>query len=194
MKILSAEFVKGVVSAKELPQGMPEVAVWGRSNVGKSSLINYLCQRKSLVKTSATPGKTKELNFFNINQSFYLVDLPGAGYARMSKTEHEKLEALIDTYFQKSQELKVLLYLIDFYLGGTPVDEKALTWLDQFDFPVMVIGTKADKLSRTKWHAQTALVQKKFELVEPPILASANKAWSNKPIWESILPYLEDPE
>jgi len=186
LKIVQAHFTKGVVAATGLPQSKPEIAVWGRSNVGKSSLINFLCQRKNLVKTSATPGKTREINYFEINNQFFVVDLPGAGYAKLNKVEQEKLENRINFYFQKSQKIHKLLYLIDFYLGGTPLDAQALSWLSQFSLPVLVVGTKVDRLSRSKWPAQTQKLMQKYQLSQPPILVSSHKAWSSEPLWDSI--------
>lgn len=150
MKIQSAEFVKSVVNIDEIPKDdLSELAFAGRSNVGKSSLINCLLNRKKLAKTSSTPGKTRQLNYFRINNRFYFVDLPGYGYARVSAEERNRWQALIESYFQKSSKLKGVVSLIDSRVGPTPLDAQLLSWVNALNISVLLVATKADKLSKS---------------------------------------------
>ncbi|OGB99454.1 hypothetical protein A2V82_08740 [candidate division KSB1 bacterium RBG_16_48_16] len=148
MKITSAEFIKSVASLDQLPKdGLPEVAFAGRSNVGKSSLLNTLLNRKKMALVSSTPGKTKHLNFFKINQRFYFVDLPGYGFARISKNTYNQWKNLLDGYLRTSPHLKLLVVIIDLRHEITPMDIDLLTWLSFKRIPFVLVGTKSDKLS-----------------------------------------------
>lgn len=194
LQIHHAEYIKSVVSPSGLPQSIPEIAILGRSNVGKSSFINFITSRKSLVKTSGTPGKTKTINFFRINQSFFLVDLPGLGYAKLGKKESAELEKRILMYLKNSTQLKGVMYLIDFSLAGTELDRKALKLLDQLEIPHLVVCTKADKLTRGRWAPQLSLIRSKFELPVEPLLVSSLKKEGANTILEQIEQILADPE
>lgn len=149
MEIKSAEFVISNSQIDKCPQhSMPEYAFIGRSNVGKSSLINMLTGRKGLAMTSATPGKTLLINHFLINGSWYLVDLPGYGYAQRGKKEQEKLKRIIEDYVLEREQLTSLFVLIDSRLEPQPIDLEFITWLGENDIPFGIIFTKADKLGR----------------------------------------------
>ncbi|MCQ2127448.1 MAG: ribosome biogenesis GTP-binding protein YihA/YsxC [Bacteroidaceae bacterium] len=149
MEIKSAEFVISNSQIDKCPQhSMPEYAFIGRSNVGKSSLINMLTGRKGLAMTSATPGKTLLINHFLINGSWYLVDLPGYGYAQRGKKEQEKLKHIIEDYVLEREQLTSLFVLIDSRLEPQPIDLEFITWLGENDVPFGIIFTKADKLGR----------------------------------------------
>ena len=149
MEIKSAEFVISNSQIDKCPQhSMPEYAFIGRSNVGKSSLINMLTGRKGLAMTSATPGKTLLINHFLINSSWYLVDLPGYGYAQRGKKEQEKLKHIIEDYVLEREQLTSLFVLIDSRLEPQPIDLEFITWLGENDVPFGIIFTKADKLGR----------------------------------------------
>ncbi len=144
-------FVGSFYGLDQLPKDRrPQIAFAGRSNVGKSSLLNRLTGRKKLAKTSQTPGKTRSLNFFAVNQKFYFVDLPGYGYARASKTERKSWGRLVESYLEKSPDLIGLVLLLDCRRDPTPEDIQLLEWLTSKETPALIIITKTDKLTRDK--------------------------------------------
>ncbi|MDX1752393.1 MAG: ribosome biogenesis GTP-binding protein YihA/YsxC [Salinimicrobium sediminis] len=147
MKIKSAEFVISNSDVSKCPDSkLPEYAFIGRSNVGKSSLINSLTNRKDLAKTSGRPGKTQLINHFLINQSWYLVDLPGYGYARVSKREKKTFQKFITAYFEKREQMLCAFVLIDSRHKPQPIDLEFMTWLGEHQVPFCIIFTKADKM------------------------------------------------
>jgi len=149
MEIKSASFVTSLAQYHEnAPINLPQLAVVGKSNVGKSSLINALCNRKKLCKTSATPGKTRLINVFLINDQFHLVDLPGYGFAKVDKKEKERWGAMMDHYFQDSTLLMHVLLLVDIRHDPTQDDVAMAQYFRQMDIPFTVVATKADKISR----------------------------------------------
>lgn len=149
MEIKSAAFVTSLAQYQEQPPiTLPQIAVVGKSNVGKSSLINALCNRRKLCKTSATPGKTRLINVFLINDAFHLVDLPGYGFAKVDKKEKERWGAMMDGYFQQSTLLAHVLLLVDIRHEPTKDDIAMAQYFRQMDIPFTVVATKADKISR----------------------------------------------
>ena len=147
MQIKSAEFVMSNSEVAKCPKDrLPEYAFIGRSNVGKSSLINMLMQRKSLAKTSGRPGKTQLINHFLVNKNWYLVDLPGYGYARVSKKDKKTFQKFITQYFSKRQQLVLGFVLIDCRHEPQPIDLEFMQWLGENQLPFHIIFTKADKL------------------------------------------------
>ncbi|MEN2765707.1 ribosome biogenesis GTP-binding protein YihA/YsxC [Ornithinibacillus xuwenensis] len=151
MKVTKAEIVISAVSQKQYPNDMlPEVALAGRSNVGKSSFINKLINRKNLARTSSKPGKTQTLNFYRINDAFYFVDVPGYGYAKVSKTEREKWGKMMEEYFQTRESLKAVLLITDIRHEPTRDDIQMYDFLKHFDLPVVVVATKMDKIPKGK--------------------------------------------
>ena len=151
MQFRSAEFSIGAVRAADLPtDGQPEIAFSGRSNVGKSSLINRLLQRKKLARTSSTPGKTQQLNYYWINGAFYFVDLPGYGFVRGGVGLREKLGKIVTSYVDQREPLRAVLQLIDMRHGPTDLDRMMIDWLKKVEKPFLLVFTKADKLSRNK--------------------------------------------
>lgn len=147
MKIKSAEFVMSNSEVAKCPKdSIPEYAFIGRSNVGKSSLINMLTDRKSLAKTSGRPGKTQLINHFIINKTWYLVDLPGYGYARVSKTSKKKFQKFIMDYFEQRQQLISAFVLVDIRHNPQPIDLEFMQYLGENEIPFAIIFTKADKL------------------------------------------------
>jgi GTP-binding protein len=151
MQFRSAEFTVGAVGKSDLPtNGQPEIAFSGRSNVGKSSLINRLLQRKKLARTSSTPGKTQQLNYYWINEAFYFVDLPGYGFVRGGVSLREKLGRMVQTYVEQRETLRAVLQLVDMRHGPTDLDRMMIDWLKEVDKPFLLVFTKADKLSRNK--------------------------------------------
>lgn len=147
MKIKSAEFVMSNQEVAKCPKDLlPEYAFIGRSNVGKSSLINMLTNRKSLAKTSGRPGKTQLINHFIINKNWFLVDLPGYGYARVSKTAKKTFQKFITNYFEKRKQLVLAFVLVDIRHKPQPIDLEFMQWLGENQIPFSIIFTKADKL------------------------------------------------
>lgn len=155
------EFVCGVTS--KLPvTALPEVAFAGRSNVGKSSLINALMNRKSFARTSAQPGKTQTINFYNISKEIYLVDLPGYGYAKVSKDEKERWGRMIERYLRMSKNLKQVFLLVDIRHEPTLLDCQMFDWVTQTGYRPVVIATKLDKIGRSQQQKQVSLIRKKL--------------------------------
>jgi len=152
MVIKAAEFITSAVRPEQYPEDtLPEIAFAGRSNVGKSSLINCLLQRKKLVRTSRTPGRTQLINFFLINGSFRFVDLPGYGYAKVAQSVRASWGPMIETYLAGRKNLKAVVAIVDLRHPPTPDDLSLLAWLKEKKIPVMPVLTKADKLPRAKW-------------------------------------------
>jgi GTP-binding protein len=151
MKITSAEFVLGAADIRQLPRdGLKEVAFLGRSNVGKSSLINRLCARKSLARASTEPGKTRELNYYIVNRQFYFVDLPGYGYARVPAQVRSSWGKLIEQYLKSRDHLCLVVQLVDARHEPSELDMMMVGWLDYYNIDFVVALTKADKLPVSK--------------------------------------------
>ena len=149
-KVKNAAYVKSVFSVADLPENrFPEIAFAGRSNVGKSSVLNKLANIRNLAKISHTPGKTRQINFFLINENLHFVDLPGYGYARVSKSMKESWGKLIEEYLEKSQNLKGVVLLIDARHEPFEADLQLLEWLDFYHREKLVVLTKIDKISRS---------------------------------------------
>ncbi len=161
--IKNVEFVKSIVELKQKPSvKQPEIAFAGRSNVGKSSLLNALFNRKRLVKTSSTPGKTQLINYFHVNEAHYFVDLPGYGYAKISKKVSAKWRKMLEEYLLKSEDLRLVCLLIDSRHDLLKADEQMADWLNYNSIPYIVILTKTDKVSRNKLPQQTKNFKSKF--------------------------------
>lgn len=151
MIVKKAQFVQSLSAFKPFPgQGLPEIAMVGKSNVGKSSLINNLTRNGKLARTSSEPGKTRLVNLFLINESFFLVDLPGYGFARASKQEKDKWAGMIEGYLQKSEHLRRVFQLVDIRHAPTQDDQMMVEYLRHYEIPFTVIATKADKLSKAQ--------------------------------------------
>ena len=151
MKIVSAEFVKSCAKKKDYPKDdLPEIAFVGRSNVGKSSLINTILNKRSLAKTSSTPGKTQLINFFNINSSFFLVDLPGYGFTKLPREVTAKWGPMIEEYLSGSERINGVVLLLDIRRKADKKDLKMVEWLEHYQIPYLIAVTKADKLPRGK--------------------------------------------
>lgn len=151
MTIKKSKFVQSLSAFREFPgQGLPEIAMSGKSNVGKSSLINSLTRNSKLARTSAEPGKTRLVNLYLINEAFFLVDLPGYGFAKAPKQEKEKWAAMIEGYLRASTNLKRVLQLVDIRHAPTEDDQLMVEYLRHYDIPFTVVATKADKLSKAQ--------------------------------------------
>ena len=152
---ITAQFIKGVTSSAEYPsEPLPEIAFAGRSNVGKSSLINRLLRKPGLARTSKTPGRTQMLNYFRIQpdtgKPFFLVDMPGYGFAAVNKTMRRQWEILIENYLQRRETLCGVVHLVDLRHPPQPLDHEMIDWLRHFDLHFLIVGTKADKIAKTK--------------------------------------------
>ena len=193
MEITSAEFVISNTDVKKCPAGIfPEYAFIGRSNVGKSSLINMLTARKGLAMTSATPGKTMLINHFLINQSWYLVDLPGYGYARRGQKGKDQIRTIIEDYILEREQMTNLFVLIDSRLEPQKIDLEFMEWLGENGIPFSIIFTKADKLKggRLKMNINNYLreLSKEWEELPPYFISSSE----NRTGRTEILDYIEN--
>ena len=192
MEIKKAEFVLSAPRESMCPKDTkPEYAFIGRSNVGKSSLINMLTNNRKLAKTSSTPGKTLLINHFIINNEWYLVDLPGYGFAKRSKSELQKLEQMITGYLLQRQQLVNVFLLVDIRLEAQKVDLDFIQWLGSSSIPFAIVFTKADKLSATKANqnveAYKKVLSETWEELPPIFITSAEK----KQGCDEILDYIE---
>lgn len=161
MKINDAQFALGVAKWSGLPDdGIPEVAFMGRSNVGKSSLINMVVGRRSLARTSGTPGKTQEFNFYRVNDAFYIVDLPGLGYAKVSRVQREKWQQLIARYLTERSSLRGIFHLVDSRHPPTALDREVMVVTRESNAPYIILLTKSDKLSGNQRHKSIDSVQR----------------------------------
>ena len=188
MRITSAEFVTSAVKPAQYPPPvLPEIAFAGRSNVGKSSLINTLVNRKRLVKTSSTPGRTQLINFFVINEAFFFVDLPGYGYAKVPIAVKKTWGPMVEKYISKRKCLKSVVLIMD--IRRMPGDEETgcIDWLDHLGIPSILILTKADKLSKTRQIAQQRSIAKALSVeTEQVILFSAKSRQGQEMIWDRV--------
>lgn len=194
MKITEVEFVKSVVDVRDLPsENLKEIAFAGRSNVGKSSLINRMLGRKKMAKTSSTPGKTRQLNYFKINRSFYLVDLPGYGYAKVPKSEKEKWQQLITDFVTQSRRLVGVVSLIDSRVGPTKLDIQLLEWLQELKKRTIIVATKADKLSNSALIQKVNLFRAELAVYSKAgiIPFSATRGTGKKELWREIMNLME---
>ena len=192
MIINSAEFVISNVDYKKCPVSeLPEYAFIGRSNVGKSSLINMLTGKKDLAKTSSKPGKTLLINHFIINEQWHLVDLPGYGYAKASKTMRDKLKGIIEGYVLFRQQLTNLFVLVDSRLAPQQIDLEFMEWLGEQEVPFSIVFTKGDKQSTSQLNANVMAYKKKlietWETLPPIFVTSAEKGLGK----DDILNYIE---
>ncbi len=194
MKINTAEFIISNSEVAKCPtERLPEYAFIGRSNVGKSSLINMLTNHKSLAKTSGRPGKTQLINHFKINNNWFLVDLPGYGYARVSKKTKEVFQKFITDYFEKREQLVCAFVLIDIRLEAQAIDLEFLTYLGEYEVPLCIIFTKADKISKTKVDSHIAAYKKKMLANNweemPPYFVTSSTEGTGK---DAVLSYIDE--
>lgn len=192
MKVISAKFLKGLVGPDEiLEDGIPQIAFIGRSNVGKSSLINSLTQTKNLAKTSSFPGRTQQINVFSISggagNKFYFVDLPGYGFAKGSKTMQEDLQQLIYWYLLNSPyKQKKIVLIIDANIGPSENDIRMFHSLEQAEKNVIVVANKIDKIKKSELHKKSKELQEKFGQVKLIQYSSETKIGANE-LWNEII-------
>ncbi len=187
IKSAELETVCGITS--KLPDNqLPEVAFAGKSNVGKSSLINCLMNRKSLARTSSQPGKTQTINFYNINKEMYIVDLPGYGYAKVSKEVAAKWGPMIENYLHTSKQLRLVFLLIDLRHEPTANDIQMYRWILSNGFSPVIVATKADKIKRSQLQKNLKILKNALKVIEgvPIIPFSAVTKMGREEIWELI--------
>ena len=188
IKEVSLETVCGITS--KLPVNTdPEIAFAGKSNVGKSSLINALINRKALARTSSQPGKTQTINFYHVNQKFYYVDLPGYGYAKVAKTEKEKWGKMIENYLKKSKQLQAVFLLVDIRHAPSENDRVMYQWILENGFHPIVIATKLEKIKRSQIAKQVALIREGLQVEPDTVLIpfSAETKQGREEIWELVV-------
>lgn len=193
IKNVELETVCGITS--KLPENtLPEVAFAGKSNVGKSSLINALVNRKALARTSGQPGKTQTINFYNVNQEMYIVDLPGYGYAKVSKEVAAKWGPMIENYLHTSRQLRMVFLLIDLRHKPTANDVQMYRWILSNGFSPVIVATKADKIKRSQRDKQLKLLKETLRVMEgvPVVPFSAVTKQGREDIWELIETYALD--
>jgi GTP-binding protein len=197
MKVNEAEFIISAVGSSQYPtDALPEIALAGRSNVGKSSLINRLIQRKNLARTSSQPGKTQTLNYYRINAELYFVDLPGYGYAKVAKTKREVWGKFIEHYLLNREELKLLLLLVDLRHPPSKDDIAMYEWLKHVDVPICVVATKADKVSKSQWQKHLKIIRDAliFDPSDTLILFSSETGLGRDELWEVITKAMKSEE
>ena len=195
IKNVELETVCGVTST--LPDNqLPEVAFAGKSNVGKSSLINALMMRKSLARTSAQPGKTQTINFYNINKEIYLVDLPGYGYAKASEKEKEAWGRMIENYLNTSEKLRAVFLLVDIRHKPSANDKQMFEWMKYVGYDPIVIATKLDKIKRSQKDKQIKLIREGLEADKDTIIVpfSADTKQGRDIIWDFMDQVIENEE
>jgi GTP-binding protein len=186
LKVNQAEFVISAVGPSQYPEdALPEIALAGRSNVGKSSLINCLISRKNLARTSSQPGKTQTLNYYKVNQDLYFVDLPGYGYAKVSKTKREQWGKFIESYLMNRETLRLVMQLVDLRHPPSKDDQAMYEWLRHNDVPVLVVATKADKIPRSQWPKHLKIVRETLGMDKgvQPLMFSSELGLGKDELW-----------
>lgn len=193
MIIKNPEFKISAVSPAQYPQdGLPEIVLVGKSNVGKSSFINTMVNRKKLARTSSEPGKTRQINFYNMDNKFYFVDLPGYGYSKMSKKEQERVGSFIEEYLNKSKNIALIVFLIDIRHDPTSNDRLMYRYIIDSERPCIVVTSKADKIAVTKVDKQVNDLQNSLNPLKDLtfIPFSAERKIYTEKAWEEIEKYI----
>jgi GTP-binding protein len=185
--VVQAEFVISAVSNRDFPrEGIPEVVFAGRSNVGKSSLINRLAGDQSLARISSTPGKTQSINFYRLDGSLFFVDLPGFGYAKTGKQVIRQWKKLIEQYYRNRSIIVLTIQLVDSRMPPTSLDLQLSEWLESLKIPRMLVATKSDKLSNNQKVAQSRIISDSFG-GQSVVMSSAETGAGCKEIWKRVL-------
>lgn len=195
MRILSAEFIKSAAAPAGYPAGgLPEIAFCGRSNVGKSSLINTMLTRRRLAQTSKTPGKTRTINFFLINEAFYFVDLPGYGYAKTGRSLRKSWGKMVETYLSSRGVLRAAVLLVDIRHSPTGLDRQMKEWLDHYGHSVVVAATKEDKVGSQAARRSLDHIAGELPLLEgQPLIPFSSKTGRGKDrLWSALDARLRD--
>ena len=189
VKITKAELERIAVGEKQYPdENLPEIAFAGRSNVGKSSFMNSMINRTNLARTSGKPGKTRTINFYNINEGFRFVDLPGYGYAQVSKSEKGKWGHIIEEYLTNRRNLVEVILIVDIRHEPTEQDLIMYNWIKTFNFSGIVIATKADKISKGKYQSNIKIIKDKLEIKDTNLIMpySSSKKINKDKVWKRI--------
>lgn len=194
MKVTQAEFIISAVGPDQYPDdALPEIALAGRSNVGKSSLINRMINRKNLARTSSQPGKTQCLNYYRVNNEMYFVDFPGYGYAKVSKTQRQAWGKMIERYLMERETLQLVLQVVDLRHPPSKDDEMMNEWLAHYEIPTCVVATKADKLPRSQWPKHMKVIRNAFNLSanHPFVLFSSELGMGRDELWSILASYTQ---
>lgn len=192
VRFINAKFIKSASKKAEfIVDELPQIAIVGRSNVGKSSLINMLTDNSKMAKTSSTPGRTRLVNFFNINNQFYLVDLPGYGFHKAGKNIASAWDSVMNDYFVENQNLKLVFVLLDSRIQPTELDKQMLDYLATNELPAVLILTKTDKISRSELNMQILKISNELRFNKTHIIAtSAEKKQGKECVAEIIKDYV----
>ena len=194
MKVKNPKFEISAVSQKQYPSNdLPQIVLVGKSNVGKSSFINTMINRKSLARTSSEPGKTRQINFYKIDEAFYFVDLPGYGYSKMSKQEQEKVGSFIEQYLAKSKNISLVIFLIDIRHNPTENDRLMYDYIIRSGLPFIILANKADKIAPTKVEGVVRDLQKQINPIGDITMLpfSAEKKIYTEDVWNVIDEYIK---
>ena len=194
MKVKNPRFEISAVSPKQYPNNdLPQIVLVGKSNVGKSSFINTMINRKSLARTSSEPGKTRQINFYNIDDRFYFVDLPGYGYSKMSKQEQEKVGSFIEQYLVKSNNIALVIFLIDIRHNPTENDRLMYDYIIRSGLPFIILANKADKIAPTKVENTVKELKKQINPIGDCTMLpfSAEKKIYTEDVWNVIDEYIK---
>ena len=194
MIVKNPKFEISAIGPKQYPQGdLPEIVLVGKSNVGKSSFINTMLGRKSLARTSNTPGKTRQINFYNVDDKFYFVDLPGYGFSKMSKQEKVTSGRYIEEYLEKRQNIALVIHLLDIRHKPTGDDMLMYDYILRSNLPFMIITSKADKIAVTKVHNEVERIKEILGISYSTILPfSAERKIYTEKVWEEIEKFLNN--
>lgn len=189
MLVKNPKFEISAVSPKQYPsQGLPEIVLVGKSNVGKSSFVNTMINRKKLARTSSEPGKTRQINFYNMDDTFYFVDLPGYGYSKMSKTEQAQVGKFIEEYLFNRKEIALIIFLVDIRHSPSENDKLMYNYIISSGLPFIILANKADKIAITKVDAQVKILQKLLNPIGdiPTFPFSAERKIYKDDVWNEI--------
>ena len=194
MNVKNPKFEISAVSPKQYPKNdLPQIVLVGKSNVGKSSFINTMINRKSLARTSSEPGKTRQINFYNIDEVFYFVDLPGYGYSKMSKQEQDRVGSFIEQYLVKSQNIALVIFLIDIRHNPTENDRLMYDYIIRSELPFIILANKADKVATTKVESTVKELKKQINPIGDSTMLpfSAEKKIYTEDVWKIIDEYIK---
>lgn len=197
MNVKNPKFEISAVGPKQYPKNnLPEIVLVGKSNVGKSSFVNTMINRKKLARTSSEPGKTRQINFYNIDDLFYFVDLPGYGYSKMSKKEQEQVGKFIENYLFNRKEISLIIFLIDIRHSPTNNDKLMYNYIISSGLPCLILANKADKIAITKVDDTVKTLQKELNPIGdiPTLPFSSERKLYKDDVWDFIVPYINTDE